>query len=466
VNDTTVRADATRTVDVTALIDQAPLGRFQIGSLLLCALVAMLDGFDTQSIAFVAPLLTEAWQVSPGQFGPIFAAGLVGILVGQLIAGPLSDRYGRRRIILACTLLFALLTLATATARNLQMLLLLRFLTGVGLGGATPNIIALTAELSPRRLRATAITVMFAGFPLGAAIGALISTSLIPAFGWQSVFLLGGAIPLLLLVALALRLPESALYLVAAGRPQQEIAALLQRIAPTRAHAAQERFVLREQRLEGFSIVHLFRDGQAMKTLLLWLSFFMSLLMIYFLMSWLPLALKRAGASITSALTASVSLNIGGAIGGIVLGRLIDRFNASSVLCAAYAVAGVSAALIGLVNSQVPVLMICVFVAGFCTIGGQTAMNALTASIYPTQARATGLGMALAVGRIGSIIGPVVGGILVSAAVTTENLFLLSATPSLLACGALLLLRSQECPHPNPPPRCGGGDRKSATESE
>lgn len=434
-------AQAGRSVDVTSVIDAAPLGRFQIASVVLCGLVAMLDGFDTQSIAFVAPVLAEAWQVAPGDFGPIFAAGLVGILCGQFIAGPLSDRYGRRKVILGCTFLFAVLTLATAAATSLKMLLLLRFLTGIGLGGATPNIIALTAEFSPQRLRATAITVMFAGFPLGAAIGALISSMIIPAFGWHSVFVLGGVIPLILLVVLAVRLPESVQFLVAAGRPQREIGALLDRIAPERARVAGERYVLQEQRLQGFSMLHLFRDGRAMKTLLLWVTFFMSLLMIYFLMSWLPLALKQAGASITSALTASVFLNLGGAIGGIVLGRLIDRLEPAAVLCTGYVIAGISTALIGQVDSQVVILMTCVFVAGFCTIGGQTAMNALTASIYPTQARATGLGTALAVGRIGSIIGPVVGGLLMAAMVTTEKLFFLSALPAVIACLALLVLR-------------------------
>jgi AAHS family 4-hydroxybenzoate transporter-like MFS transporter len=282
---------------------------------------------------------------------------------------------------------------------------------------------------------------MFAGFPLGAAIGALISSVIIPAFGWHSVFILGGVIPLVLLVVLAMRLPESVQFLVAAGRPQQEIGALLDRLVPDRERAAGERYVLKEQKLEGFSMLHLFRDGRAMKTLLLWVAFFMSLLMIYFLMSWLPLALKQAGASITSALTASVFLNLGGAIGGIVLGRLIDRLDAAAVLCAGYVVAGVSTALIGQVESHVVILMSCVFVAGFFTIGGQTAMNALTASIYPTQARATGLGTALAVGRIGSVIGPVVGGLLMAAMVTTEKLFLLSALPAVIACVALLVLR-------------------------
>ncbi|MBL8271597.1 MFS transporter [Steroidobacter sp.] len=430
-----------RPVDVTAVIDAAPLGPAQIGSIVLCGLVAMLDGFDTQSIAFVAPVLANAWQVAPSSFGPIFVAGLVGILCGQFIAGPLADKIGRRKVILGCTLLFAILTLATAKATSLNMLLTLRFLTGIGLGGATPNIIALTAEFSPARLRATAITVMFAGFPLGAAIGALLSTVLIPAFGWQSVFILGGVIPLILLVVLAVRLPESVQFMVAAGRPQQQIGALLDRIAPERARVAGERFVLPEQPEKGFSMLLLFRDGRAMKTLLLWVTFFMSLLMIYFLMSWLPLALQQAGSSITSALTASVFLNLGGAIGGIVLGRLIDRLDAAAVLCVGYVVAGVSTALIGQVDSQVVVLMSCVFVAGFCTIGGQTAMNALTASIYPTQARATGLGTALAVGRIGSIVGPLVGGLLMAAMVSTEKLFLLSALPAVLACAALLVLR-------------------------
>lgn len=432
---------AGRDVDVATVIDQAPLGRFQIGSVALCGAVAMLDGFDTQSIAFVAPVLADAWQVAPGDFGPIFAAGLVGILCGQLVAGPLSDRYGRRLVILGCTTLFAIFTLATAAASTLQTLLLLRFLTGIGLGGATPNIIALTAELSPQRLRATAITVMFAGFPLGAALGALISSFIIPTYGWHSVFILGGAIPLVLLVVLALRLPESVQYLVASGRPQQEIGAVLDRLVPQRARAAGERYVLREQRLEGFSIWLLFRDGRALPTLLLWLAFFVSLLMIYFLMSWLPLALKQAGASITSALTASVFLNLGGAVGGIVLGRLIDRLDASIVLCAGYVIAGISTALIGQVDSHLTILMTTVFVAGFCTIGGQTAMNALTVSIYSTQARATGLGMALAVGRIGSIVGPIVGGWLIAAKMTAEQLFLLSALPALVACGALLVLR-------------------------
>lgn len=431
-----------RDIDVAAVIDHAPLGRMQVTSIVLCGLVAMLDGFDTQSIAFVAPLITEQWGINPGAFGPIFAAGLVGILVGQFIAGPLSDRYGRRRIILGCTLLFAVLTLATTQATTMTTLLALRFFTGIGLGGATPNIIALTAEFSPQRVRATAITVMFAGFPLGAALGALISTAMIPVWGWQSVFVLGGVIPLGLLVVLAVWLPESVQYLVAARRPQREIGALLDRLVPTRARQADEHYVLAEKRLEGFSLAHLFRDGRAVRTLLLWVSFFMSLLMIYFLMSWLPLALRVSGVTLTSALTASVFLNTGGAIGGILLGRLIDRYDPASVLCGVYVIAGVSAASIGFLAPQPYALMASVFVAGFCTIGGQTAMNALTASIYPTQARATGLGAALGFGRFGSIVGPIVGGVLLAAAVPVPRLFVLAAVPALFACIALLALRT------------------------
>lgn len=433
---------APRRVDVVGVIDAAPLGSVQFTGILLCGLVAMLDGFDTQSIAFVAPLITEQWDVNPGAFGPIFAAGLVGILVGQFVAGPLSDRYGRRRVILGCTLLFALLTLATTQAESMQMLLALRFLTGLGLGGATPNIIALTAEFSPQRVRATAITVMFAGFPLGAAIGALLSTAMIPAWGWQSVFVLGGAIPLLLLGPLYAWLPESVQYLVAARRPQQQVRALLDRLVPTRERTSWEDYVLAEKRVEGAGLPLLFRDGRAARTLLLWITFFMSLLMIYFLMSWLPLALRVSGVTLTSALTASVFLNTGGAIGGILLGRLIDRRDPATVLSVVYVVAGISAASIGLLAPNPYALMASVFIAGFCTIGGQTAMNALTASIYPTQVRATGLGAALGFGRFGSIVGPIVGGTLIAAAIPVPRLFMLAAIPAVFACLALLVLRA------------------------
>jgi MFS transporter, AAHS family, 4-hydroxybenzoate transporter len=387
--------------------DDTRLGALQIRVLVLCSLVAMLDGFDTQSIAFVAPILAATWKIEPGLFGAIFAAGLVGIMVGQVTLGGLSDRIGRRKVVLLCVLLFACFSLSTLLVSDWRGLLAVRFLTGVGLGGATPNVIALTSEFAPRRLRATLVTVMFAGFPLGAAAGGLLSSHLIPAYGWESVFVLGGGAPFVLLPLLVARLPESPL------------------------HA---------ERKEQASFGSLFADGRAAQTVLFWVACFGSLLMVYFLMSWLPSIARRGGMAIDAAIFSSVLLNVGGAIGGILIGVLVDRFDARRALVACYAVAGISLASVGFGHATPNLLFVAIFVAGFCTIGGQTALNAVIASAYPAQIRGTGLGAALAVGRVGSVVGPVAGGVLLSASWPSQAVFLAAATPALLVCVAIAAL--------------------------
>jgi len=300
-------------VNVNDVVDQAKIGRFHWNVIGLCGLVAMLDGFDTQSIAFVAPVISDEWGLAKGAFGVIFSAGLIGIMIGQLIFGPVADKFGRRKVILFCTFLFGVCTLATVTATDWTSLLTLRVATGIGLGGATPNIIALTSEYAPRRLRATMIAVMFGGFPIGAAVGGYISSLLIPAFGWQAVFYLGGVIPLVLLIALARALPESIQHLVAAAAPRERIARLLSRIRPDRRPTDDETFVLTEKPTSEISVALLFRSGRTSTTLLIWVAYFMSLLMIYFLMSWLPSVMRESGLTIGAAIQMAVFLNLGGA---------------------------------------------------------------------------------------------------------------------------------------------------------
>lgn len=428
-------------IDVVNAIDTAGLGKLQLRVALLCGIIAMLDGFDTQSIAFVAPTLKDLWSIDAGAFGPIFGAGLFGLMVGQLILGPLADRIGRRPIILLSTAWFGAFALMTAWADSWNAMLALRFLTGIGLGGAMPNIIALTSEFSPATKRSTMITIMFGGFPLGAAIGALISSKMIPAIGWESVFYLGGITPLVLLIPLYLWLPESVQHMVRAGRPRAQIAALLAKLNPRLAAADDAEFTIEETTHEGFSLFALFRDGLAYKTLLLWVAYFMSLLMIYFLMSWLPMILRLSGMPLERALFAAVSLNLGGMLGGMLLGTLLDRFNHFKVLASGYFGAGIAIACIGLSESLPLVLMGFVFAAGFAVIGGQTAMNAVAADIYPSRIRASGLGAALAIGRIGSIVGPVAGGLLIGMSISTKSLFAIGALPTIVACLAILSLK-------------------------
>lgn len=430
-------------------LDRIPIGAYQIRVAVLCGVIAMLDGFDTQAAAFIAPVLGKLWAIGPEHFALIFAASLVGIMLGQITLGPLADKYGRRPVVLLCTVWFALGSLATALADDWVTLLTLRFVTGIGLGGATPNIIALTAEFAPPRARSTMITTMFAGFPLGAAIGGYISSLMIPVLGWQSVFVLGGIVPLVLLVVLLVALPESPHFLSSNGRHGDQLARILKRLFPAGAapdlrpasQAAASHATDVAAATPQLSIrAGLFGTGRSTMTLLLWLAYFNSLLMIYFLMNWLPTVVRQGGLALDTAIISSVFLNLGGALGGILLGRLSDNFGAFKVLALGYAVAGVSLVLIGQASQATTLLMTLAFVAGLTTIGGQTAMNAAATTLYPAAVRATALGAALAVGRVGSILGPAVGGLLLASQWSIPAVFIAVAVPALITSATAVLL--------------------------
>src|ERR1700726_3621754 len=236
----------TAPVDVADFIDQQPVGGFQLKLLLTCAAVLFLDGFDTTAIGYVAPSLAKEWGLTKGALGPVFSAGLFGLMIGALLFGPLADRVGRRKIIVFSTLAFGIGTLVTAFVQDIDTLLAIRFLTGLGLGGAMPNAIAMTSEFNPRRRRATMVMIMFCGFSVGAALGGFLAAALIPYFGWRAVFIVGGTAPLLLVPVLALRLPESVRFLALTGRNDARVAQLLGSINPKAAFAPAARFVVHE----------------------------------------------------------------------------------------------------------------------------------------------------------------------------------------------------------------------------
>jgi MFS transporter, AAHS family, 4-hydroxybenzoate transporter len=429
------------TINVSHLIEAAPIGAMQRRIIALCGILALLDGFDTQAIAFVAPVLTAQWQIDLALLGPVFAAGLGGLMIGALIFGPAADRIGRKPALIISTLLFGIFAGATAYVTSTSELLAFRFLTGIGLGGAMPNIIALTSEYTPRRARATAIGLMFCGFPFGAVLGGLLATWMIPRWGWPSVFLLGGGAPLIMVPVLAWLMPESARFAVVRRRSPSGIFATLAAIAP-HVDTAGATIEVEEQAANGVPLKHLFAERRYVTTVLLWIIFFASLLVLYFLVNWLPSLLHRSGLPLQRAIVATVLLNAGGIVGAIILGRLIDRFGPIWILAFAYALAAGATAALGPSSSIPSVLLAFVFVAGFGIIGGQICMNAFAAAIYPTAIRSTGVGWALGVGRLGSIIGPIVGGTLIARGLSIDEIFVCGALIALVACAALIGLRT------------------------
>ncbi len=430
---------AAATIDVADFIDQKPVGSFQIRILLMCFAVLFIDGYDTQALGYIAPGLSQDWKLARGALGPVFSANLFGLMIGVLTLSPIADRIGRKRIIIFSAIAFGVGSLATAFAPDFAWLLVLRFLTGLGLGGALPNAIALTAEFSPHRRRATMVMAMFIGFSVGAAVGGFIAAGLLPGYGWRSIFVVGGIVPLVLAPLLAIPLPESIRFLTLAGNRDAEVAELLGRVAPDISFPQGTRFTINEPAIAGMPVAHLFREGRTVATLLFWVVFFMSLLDIYLLANWLSTVLNDLGASVSASAAISSIFQVGGVVGAFALGSLIDRFTfrAMSLI---YLFTAAAIFLIGQSGHSIPLATVAIFLGGFFLIGGQNAANALSATFYPTMVRSTGVGWALGIGRIGSIIGPFIGGMMLARQVGTETLFSYAAVPALIACLASFAL--------------------------
>ena len=428
----------TAVLDVRQFIDEQPFSRFQLLVAILCGAIAFMDGFDAQSIGYVAPALSSELQIARVALGPLISIGLVGMMIGALVFGPLADHFGRKPILLFCILTFGVMSLVTATANSIESFRIFRLITGFGLGGAMPNTIALTSEYMPKKFRATAVMTMFCGFSIGAAAGGFIAAGLISRFGWQAVFIVGGSIPLLIALLTFALLPESIRFLLLKGGHQDKVKKYLLRISPSAPVQAELSAGPDEKKSSGFPMKELFRHRRALVTPLLWLMFFMTLLNLYFLQNWLPTVMNDAGIKIETAIMITTLFQIAGVVGTITLGRLMDKHSNSAfkILAGAYLGAAISVFLIGESGVSIALLICTVSAAGFCVVGGQTASNALAADYYPTSIRSTGVGWCLGIGRIGGITGPILGGILLGMGGGARRVFWVAAIPALIATTA------------------------------
>jgi AAHS family 4-hydroxybenzoate transporter-like MFS transporter len=414
--------------DLDAVIDSSRLGRFQVLVIALCAIMVMIDGFDTQVIGMVAPAIAADWHIAPASFGAVFGIGLFGGLIGVLTLGSAGDRFGRKPVLVAAILLFAGVSLLTPFTTSLSALIAVRFVAGFGMGGALPGLIAITSEYSPKAIRANITALMYCGFPLGSVLAGVVSAQMVPHFGWASVFYVGSIFPLVLLPVFAWLVPESVRFLAMRG----DYGRVEKILAQMHCQAKWNGKVVQLPVLQRSSVARLFAGGRAMGTALLWAALFFSLLLTVFMVSWLPLVARAAGIDIKSAVLAVSALNVGGILGCYVIGKLCNRFGPIKPIALSYGLGGLGIALIGLVGHSGLELLVAAFVAGMLAVGAQMCIIGLAANFYDTSLRATGVGCALGSGRVGAVVGPLIGGTLIAAGLSTPALFLLAGSVSLL----------------------------------
>lgn len=467
-------AEQGRQVDVQAWLDSRPLGAYQWVVFFLCFLIVLLDGFDTAAIGYVAPSLIQEWGVSKPALAPVLSAALFGLAAGALSSGPLADRFGRKRVLVLSVLIFGAGSLASAYATDLPMLTWLRFITGVGLGAAMPNAVTLISEYSPARQRSLITNAMFCGFPLGASCGGFLAAWMIPEWGWRSVMLLGGVLPLALTLVLVVLLPESVRYMVTQGWPAERIRAVLARLGGTGLTAA-DHYVLgasaqassagavsgeqpaaasgpeagaaghaggpnpnpKPTGLAG-SVALIFSPAHRLGSLMLWIAYFMGLVVFYSLINWMPVLFKEIGMAPRHATLITAIFPLGG-VAAVLLGWLMDRYNANHVIAIGYGLTAVSVWGIGQAAGHLGWLMGIVFVAGIVMNAAQASMPALAAAFYPTRGRATGVAWMLGIGRFGGIAGSFLVAWLVAQALDFEQILAVLAAPAVIAMLALLI---------------------------
>ncbi|MDA8510831.1 MFS transporter [Citrobacter sp. Igbk 14] len=426
-------------VNIQQAIDDSRFSRFHWVIIVLGFLVLAIDGFDTAAMGYIAPTLSADWGIKKQDLGPVLSAALLGLSFGALLAGPISDRMGRKRVLVFSCLFFGLASLGTAYAQTLNMLTFWRFLTGLGLGAAMPNAITLVSEFAPKRCRSMAINTMYCGFPLGAAGGGVISSWLIPSYGWHSVLLAGAIAPLALTVLLVLFLPESVKYLVHRGKEIAQIKRIAQRFMSGSLEQVTQ-FYLEEDRVavKKGSVAQLFSMPWLPGTLMLWMTYFMGLVIYYVLLSWMPTLMLGMGYPLAESAWLTSLFTFGGTAGILLAGWLMDRWEAHKVVSLGFMLTMLFALALGFEHNHIVLFGALIFLMGITMNGAQSGLQTLAATFYPTHCRATGIAWMQGVGRFGGVAGTMMSAQLLSLQWQADSILMFLSLPALVAAAATI----------------------------
>ena len=432
---------AAGTINLTDVMDNGRVGWLQVRVFALCLGSLIMDGFDVQAMGYLATEMLPEFNEPPSSLGVLLRDGNLGVLVGALLFSMVADKIGRRPVLVGATFFFAVMTLATAFARDLEEMRLLRFIAGIGMGTIIPNATALVGEFSPKRTRVAWIMCITMGFTLGAAFGGIIANWLIPLWGWRSVLVFGGAVPFVIAIFMFFGLPESLQFLAVRRKRFDLLGRWLGQLDSKIRIDQNTQFVSSETSKGGVPFWHLFREGRAVVTALFWLVNFTNILVLYSLSGWLPTIFQNLmGYERSTAILLATVVQVGGTVGAFGIAWMILRGGFMPMLTLTFAIATVSVALIGQPGLSLPALYVIVFIAGWCIVGGQPGLNALSASYYPTYLRSTGVGAGLGVGRIGAILGPWLAASLVALQWSPQQLLWAAAVPAFASTLVLLTL--------------------------
>ncbi len=431
---------AARTVDLAPIIDRQKIGAFHIGLVIVAFIVVMVNGYDIGAAAVAVPGMAREWHPSPVEIGRMFSAGLFAGLFGPLIFGWVSDHYGRRAAISAGSIFFGIFTWATVLAHDMTQLAWLRFIAGIGISGVLPITVALVNEYAPRRVRATLFVIMFSGVTFGGGLPGIVGARLMAEYGWRILFTIGGLVPILIGLIVLVALPESIKFLSLRPERGGDLVRILGRMQKGLALDPASHFTIGdEDNRKKFSYTAIFKGRLAIITPLFWISNAINLMIFYFVNQWIPTILSGNGVPLAHAQLATTAFQFAGTLGGLIIMRPLDKWGFIPVPIL-FLLAIPIVALTGTPGLSEALTITLVGAIGFCLLGLQFGNIACETNMYPTYIRSWGVGSCFGAGRVGSVVGPYVGGYLIAMHLPMQQLFWIATIPLVLGLVNALVL--------------------------